>query len=83
MFIRQTNRFAMTTRQLFGFPPTSAAIDGPNRVEHVFCSKISAGGDDSFSRRQATNLTHDLPAFGENGRPADSMNGAIHAASAQ
>jgi hypothetical protein len=72
----------MTTRQLFRFT-ASSAIDRANSVDHMFCGQASAGSNDSLSRRQASNLAHNLPAFGQDRWSARVMNGAIYSASAQ
>jgi hypothetical protein len=73
----------MATRQRFHFAVFSAAIDRANGVDHVLCGQASAGSDYSFSCWQASNLAHDLPAFGEYCGPTGSVNGAIYSASAQ
>ena len=83
VFIGQANAFAMTTRQFFSFAVVSAAIDRADSMDHMSCGQPSAGSDHSLSRWQASNLAYDLPAFGEDRRSADPVNGAIHSTSAQ
>src|ERR1039457_1521340 len=71
----------MTARQPFSFSTFSAAIDRPHSVDHVFCGQLSAGCDDGLSRRQTSNLAHNLSAFSEDLRSAAAVNGAIHSPS--
>jgi hypothetical protein len=82
VFIGQADGFTMTTRQLFRLPVFSAAVNRTNGVNDVFCGQTPACSDDGLSSRKASDLVHDLPAFGEYGRSASAMNGAIHSASA-
>src|ERR1039458_7326231 len=64
----------MTARQPFSFSTFSAAIDRPHSVDHVFCGQLSAGCDDGLSRRQTSNLAHNLSAFSEDLRSAAAGN---------
>src|SRR6204780_3762332 len=73
----------MATCQLLGFSVLSAAIDRPNRMDHVFRGEASAGSDDGFSSGQVSDFAHNFPALGEDGRPPRPVNGAIDSASAQ
>jgi len=73
----------MTTRQFFSFAIVSPAIDRPDSMDHMSCGQPSPCSDHSLSRWQASNLAYNLPAFGEDGRSADPVNGAIHSTSAQ
>jgi len=82
VLISQPNGFAMTARQLFGFSVVSATIDRTNGMDHMLCRQASAGSDDGFPWGQASNLAHDLPAFGEHGRSAGPVNGSIHSSTA-
>jgi hypothetical protein len=73
----------MTTRQVLRLSMPSVAIDRTNGVDHVFRSQASTRSDDSFPSRQASDLTHNLPAFGKYRGSAGVMNGAVDPASAQ
>ena len=82
MLIGQTNRFAMTTRQLFRFSVISAAIDRSNRMDHVLRYETPAASDDRLAGRKASNFAYDLPALGEYLGSSRTVNRAIHSAPA-
>ena len=83
MLIGQPNRFAMTARQLFSFAVFSVAIDRANSMDDVLSVHAAASGDDGFSRRQASNSAHNLPALGKDCRAACAVNRAIDSPAAQ
>src|SRR5580704_17823132 len=78
MLIGQTNRFAMAVRQRSGLALISAAIDGPNGVDHMLRGKFSARRNHGLPCRRPSDLADDLPALGQNGWSSSAMNCPIN-----
>jgi hypothetical protein len=52
-------------------------------MDTVFCSQMSARGNDCFSGRQGSDLAHNLAALGENCGPSGAMNCTIDSTTAE
>jgi len=73
----------MAARQRFRFVSLAISVDRTDGVDHVFRGKPSARRDHGLSGWQPSNLTYDLPALGQDGRSARSMNSAVNSAPAK